>query len=203
MSSLGHVASFKTFTVSHSTWASWPQENVFLVTSTLYLCIVFVVVSVSNCNSWKLNKLLVKMQMACRSVWFWLSDTEVWETPALPIRNIWLSCEIYGKHKKSTLQRQYIMKIDVLSAWHPTLLEAWPSGHWDSGVQSYEPLHGDSADSIGFLWEWGLDKLHSQYPSRCIMMQPRWAWALSSIKMKLGLCCSCRATITGVLMLFR
>lgn len=60
-----------------------------------------------------------------------------------------------------------IIKVNLLSAetQHPALLEAWPSSHWDPGVQSYELLHGDSADSIGFLWEWGLEKLHSPYPS--------------------------------------
>ena len=36
-----------------------------------------------------------------------------------------------------------------------------------------------------------------------LMIRPRWAGALSSMKMKLGLCCSCKGTMTGLMMLFR
>ncbi len=103
-------------------------------------------------------------------------------------------------------------QVDLLSAeaWHPTLLEGLPLGHWGSGVQGYDPLHDDLADPIGFLWDSGLEKVQAtpfevpQPPAAVsLMMRPQGAGALSSMKMKPGLCCSRRGTITGLMMLFR
>lgn len=43
--------------------------------------------------------------------------------------------------------------VDLLSAeaCHPTVRVGRPPGHCGSGEQTYEPLHSDSADPIGFL----------------------------------------------------
>lgn len=51
-------------------------------------------------------------------------------------------------------------------------------GHWGSGVQSYEPLRGDSAE-------------HSIWSDD------------ASMKIKLDLCCLCRGAMTGCMMLLR
>lgn len=161
MSSLGHVTNFKTFTVSHSTWASWPQENVFLVTSTLYLCTVFVVVSVSNCNSWKMNKLLVKMQMAGRSVWFWLSEKHQRFQLGIFDFHVKFMESIKSPHCNDNIS--WKSTYCLLRHGIPLFLKRGPLV---IETLVYRAMSFYTATQlIRFLWEWGLDKLHSQYPS--------------------------------------
>ncbi len=53
-------------------------------------------------------------------------------------------------------RRLMLFTVDSLSAegWHSTLLEGLSSGgHWGSGVQGHDPLHDDSAHTIGFQWD--------------------------------------------------
>lgn len=78
---------------------------------------------------------------------------------------------------------------------------------WGTDLQaSTRQLSWSHRFSMGF-WS-GENAGHSIWgtlvsSSRSLMMRSQWAGALLSMKMKLGLCCSCRGTMTTLMMLFR
>jgi len=113
----------------------------------------------------------------------------------------WLSGEIDGKCKKFPLQWWCIMKV-----WHLSRSKHWWFPHLKQVIETKANNSGGYNTTMGFRSGesaghsiWGSQESSSRSP----MMRLRWAGALSSMKMKLGLCCPCRGTITGLMMLFR
>ena len=109
--------------------------------------------------------------------------------------NVSTTCHMSLSINYSLTTTFHAVQVDLLSAdaWHPTLHEGQPSGHWGSGVQSHSTQWLSWSHRFSLWFRSGETAGHSirgtLVSSSCsLTMRPWWAGALSHLKMKLGLC---------------